>query len=120
MRLQPDEVVYLKMNVKEPGLSQKPIQSELDLSYKQRYEGLYNPDAYTRLILEALKGSQENFVRSDELLSSWELFTPLLEKIEGGANPLPLHPYKYGSRGPEAADQKAHEVGFRHETGYDW
>merc|ERR1712087_645035 len=95
--------MYLKVNVKTPGLESKPAQSELDLTYKKRYRDLYNPDAYTRLIIECLRGNQENFVRSDELLGSWALFTPLLEQIEGPHARRPI-PYPYGSRGPKEAD----------------
>jgi glucose-6-phosphate 1-dehydrogenase len=53
-------------------------------STMNRYPQAYNPDAYTRLILEVLRGKQATFVRSDELLSSWEIFTPLLKAIEDG------------------------------------
>jgi glucose-6-phosphate 1-dehydrogenase len=119
MRLQPDEAVYMKINVKEPGLSQKPLQSEMDLSYKDRYSDLYNPDAYTRLILEALRGAQGNFVRSDELLNSWRLFDPLLDHLENKEKRVPL-PYKYGSRTLDAADDLAKRVGFKFESGYVW
>ncbi len=63
LRLQPDEAVYLKVNVKTPGLSTEMIQSELDLTYAERYKGVFSPDAYTRLILDAMKGSQAAFVR---------------------------------------------------------
>mmetsp|Transcript_53496 Transcript_53496/g.93292 ORF Transcript_53496/g.93292 Transcript_53496/m.93292 type:complete len:723 (+) Transcript_53496:91-2259(+) len=120
MRLQPDESVYMKINVKEPGLSAKPIQSEMDLSYKARYQDVYNPDAYTRLILEALRGSQGNFVRSDELLNSWKIFDPLLVALEETEKRIPV-PYAYGSRGPKAADELlAHAAGFKYEQGYVW
>lgn len=120
MRLQPDESVYMKINVKEPGLATKPIQSEMDLSYKARYKDIYNPDAYTRLILEALRGSQANFVRSDELLNSWKIFDPLLLALEKTEKRLPI-PYAYGSRGPQEADQLlARAGGFKYETGYVW
>jgi glucose-6-phosphate 1-dehydrogenase len=120
MRLQPDEAVYMKINVKEPGLATKPIQSEMDLSYKARYRDVYNPEAYTRLILEALRGNQANFVRSDELLNSWKIFDPLLTTLEQTEKRMPL-PYAYGSRGPAAADQLMEKAGgFRYETGYVW
>merc|ERR1740139_734485 len=76
MHLQPTEAVYMKVNVKEPGLESKPMQSELDLTYKSRFGDMYNPAAYTRLVLESLRGNQENFVRSDELLQPWKIFTP--------------------------------------------
>ena len=118
MQLQPHELVYMKVNVKRPGLSSGPIQSELDLTYANRFQGVYNPDAYTRLILDCLRGQQGNFVRSDELLNSWKIFTPLLEALEGGAT-KPL-PYEYGSRGPPAADEKRAEAGFVHAGDYDW
>lgn len=120
MRLQPDEAVYMKVNLKEPGLSHKPITSELDLSYKRRYDSAYRPEAYTRLILEALRGSQEDFVRSDEVISSWKIFSPLLETIEKGPTKKQPMPYRYGSRGPQAADDLAQKVGFRHYDDYDW
>merc|ERR1740129_2122851 len=119
MTLQPNEAVYLKMNVKAPGMSSEHTQSELDLSYQERFKNVYNPDAYPRLILEALLGNQGNFVRSDELLNSWKLFTPLLDSLESGGGREPL-PYPYGSRGPEAADQLAERVGFVHGSGHNW
>lgn len=118
LQLQPKELVYMKVNVKKPGLSSAPIQSELDLTYSDRFKGIYNPDAYTRLILDALRGSAGNFVRSDELLNSWKLFTPLLDALaSGGTKPLP---YDYGSRGPVAADEMKSKVGFVRAEDYDW
>lgn len=38
MRLQPDEAIYMKIVVKDPGLEMRPTVSEMDLSYKQRYQ----------------------------------------------------------------------------------
>ena len=105
--MQPNEAVYLKTNVKSPGFSAKPIQSELDLNYDTRYfahsEKGSNPDAYTRLILDVLQGKQMAFVRDDELRRAWEIFTPLLHRIDN-ENTRPLS-YKQGSRGPVEADQ---------------
>ena len=63
MRVQPDEAIYMKMVVKKPGLDMDAIVSEMDLSYKQRYSGSYIPDAYERLLLDALRGDQQHFVR---------------------------------------------------------
>jgi glucose-6-phosphate 1-dehydrogenase len=40
------------MQVKQPGLEMSTVQSELDLSYKQRYQGVAIPEAYERLILD--------------------------------------------------------------------
>ncbi|CAN0261586.1 unnamed protein product, partial [Phaeothamnion confervicola] len=62
LRLQPSESVYLKTNVKLPGLANVPVQSELDLTYNRRFAGAYNPEAYTRLILEVRKRRGDRFV----------------------------------------------------------
>ncbi|TDH66907.1 hypothetical protein CCR75_008647 [Bremia lactucae] len=103
LRLQPEEAVYLKINVKSPGLQTQPISSELDLSYAERYEGTEVPDAYTRLILDVLRGKQAAFVRDDELHAAWKIFTPLLNEIESRkVQPLP---YAFGSRGPKESDE---------------
>lgn len=118
MQLQPSELIYMKVDVKKPGLATSPMQAELDLTYASRFKGVYNPDAYTRLILDALRGQQGNFVRSDELLNSWRLFTPLLEALDREKK-KPL-PYAYGSRGPVEADEMKVKVGFVHSKEYHW
>lgn len=118
MRVSPKEAVYMKMNVKSPGLWSALTQSELDLSYGERYEGVYTPQAYTRLILSGIRGVEESFVRNDELIRAWELFSPLLEKLEGGKVP-PIR-YPYGSRGPPEADAMLKKFDFIREEGYVW
>jgi len=108
MRMQPNEAIYFKTNVKSPGFSAAPIQSELEVNYNTRFfsdsagKSDSNPDAYTRLILDVLRGRSAAFVREDELRRSWEIFTPLLHKIEK-ENIIPVK-YKRGSRGPPEAD----------------
>ncbi|CAM9291808.1 unnamed protein product, partial [Chrysoparadoxa australica] len=118
MRLQPSESIYLKANVKAPGLNSHLLQSELDLTYGTRYPDEYSPDAYTRLILEVLRGQQATFVRRDELLASWKVFTPLLKAIEAGE--VPMHNYKFGTRGPAESDELMSKVGFIYHSNYTW
>lgn len=107
MRMQPNEAVYLKTNVKSPGFSDLPVQTELSVDYDSRFfshqAASSNPDAYTRLILDVLHGKHGAFVRDDELRRAWEIFTPMLETIEW-ENVQPIM-YKQGSRGPIEADQ---------------
>lgn len=55
--------VYMKVMNKQPGLSNAPIISELDLSYKTRYQDMYIPDAYESLMIDILRGDHSNFVR---------------------------------------------------------
>lgn len=118
LRLQPSESVYFKVNVKKPGLFTDIAQSELDLSYTTRYNEVYSPDAYTRLLLDTLRGSQAAFVRSDELEGSWRIFDPLLKEIEGsGVQP---EPYVYGSRGPASGDEMYRKLGYVRNSAYRW
>lgn len=112
MRLQPNEAVYLKMNIKEPGLVGTPTLSELDLSYRDRYPDKFSalPDAYTRLMLQVLRGDSSAFVRDDELREAWRIFTPLLHAVDKGA----IEPIKYKafSRGPKEFDQLTEKLGY--------
>mmetsp|Transcript_36169 Transcript_36169/g.87308 ORF Transcript_36169/g.87308 Transcript_36169/m.87308 type:complete len:557 (+) Transcript_36169:66-1736(+) len=107
MLLQPGESIYMKSNIKTPGFSSAPMQSELEVKYDNRYFNRgskeCNPDAYSRLILDVLRGRSASFVRSDELLRAWEIFTPVLHQIE--KDNIKPHSYKMGSRGPKGADE---------------
>lgn len=121
MRLQPNEAVYMKVNIKSPGLAGDPVMSELDLSYKTRFPDKFSdlPDAYTRLILQVLRGDSSAFVRDDELREAWKIFTPLLHAIDDGA----IEPIKYKafSRGPKEFDAMCAKHGFVYGgEAYNW
>jgi glucose-6-phosphate 1-dehydrogenase len=122
IRIQPDEAMYLKMNIKVPGVPNKVSISELDLTYKDRYSSeFYIPEAYESLIKDCLMDDHSNFVRDDELDISWSLFTPLLEYLEGENGPQPI-PYPYGSRGPEGLIDfmKSHGYVYEAKEKYQW
>lgn len=97
LRIQPDPAVYLKINLKIPGLLNKTSITDLDLTYDSRYHDFWIPEAYESLIRDAIHGEHSNFVRDDELEISWALFTPLLEYLEGPEGPKPVE-YAYGDR----------------------
>ncbi|KAF0692531.1 Aste57867_16400 [Aphanomyces stellatus] len=119
LRLQPNEAIYLKSNVKSPGLLTKPVSSELNLSYAARYADTHMPDAYTRLVLDVLRGNQSMFVRDDELQAAWAIFTPLLKEIE--AKQVTPLPYEFGTRGPKESDELTAKHGFVYHQGqYSW
>jgi glucose-6-phosphate 1-dehydrogenase len=105
-------------NVKQPGLSNVPTTVEMDLSYGTRFDDAHIPDAYTRLILDVLRGKQSGFVRDDELDAAWAIFTPLLHRIE--TEEIQPIPYAFGSRGPKEADEMLARGGFQHDPEYQW
>ncbi|XP_071084261.1 glucose-6-phosphate 1-dehydrogenase-like isoform X1 [Haliotis cracherodii] len=118
IRVQPNEAVYLKMMTKTPGMAIECEESELDLSYGSRYKDVKLPDAYERLILDVFMGSQIHFVRSDELLEAWRIFTPLLHQVDK-EKPKPI-PYVYGSRGPKENDELCARYNFTYTGTYKW
>ncbi|KAJ7545096.1 hypothetical protein O6H91_09G107200 [Diphasiastrum complanatum] len=118
MRLQPSEAMYMKLTVKQPGLEMSATQSELDLSYHQRYQDIVIPEAYERLILDTIRGDQQHFVRRDELQVAWQIFTPLLHQIDDAQ--IPVIMYKNGSRGPLEAEKLVEREGYVRTSGYIW
>jgi glucose-6-phosphate 1-dehydrogenase len=118
MRVQPNEAMYLKFNTKVPGLSEETHLTELDLTYKARYQDLRLPDAYERLIYDVLRGDHNLFVRSDELEAAWKIFTPLLHHIEG-KKVKPIE-YTFGSRGPVESDDLMSKYGYQRSKNYKW
>jgi len=117
IRVQPNEAVYMKFNAKEPGLGTDVVQTELDLTYKSRFDARL-PDAYERLIYDVIRGDHNLFVRVDELEAAWEIFTPLLHTLEN--DKIAPTPYPFGTRGPPAADELAARNGFQRSEDYKW
>lgn len=108
MRIQPNEGIALRINSKVPGPS-SPIQPvKMDFNYGS-YFGLTPPEAYERLICDCMLGDGTLFARGDEVLASWKLFTPILEKWQESP-PSDFPNYACGTWGPQAADRMlAHE-----------
>jgi len=114
IRIQPSEAVYLKLNAKTPGLITRAIPTDMDLTYKRRFEDAKIPEAYEALILDALKGDHSNFVRHDELDVAWKIFTPILHWIDGKNGPRPKTlQYPYGSRGPKELNDFVKKYGYK-------
>jgi glucose-6-phosphate 1-dehydrogenase len=102
-RIQPDEGISLSFVTKQPGMgfSLQPVQ--MDFDYGQTFhDGL--PEAYERLLLDAIKGISMLFMRSEEVDAQWEFVTPILEAWQ--TLPPPKFPnYAAGTWGPSEAEQ---------------
>ena len=102
-RIQPDEGISLSFSAKRPGmqLDLEPVRFEFE--YGRTFQhGL--PEAYERLLLDALRGDATLFMRSDELEAAWEFVTPILNAW--GAGPPPEFPnYAAGTWGPAEAER---------------
>lgn len=102
-RIQPDEGISLSFSAKQPGmqLSLQPVR--MDFLYGQSFKQAL-PEAYERLLLDALRGDATLFMRSDEVMTAWEFVTPILEAWERQTAPNTPN-YAPGSWGPAEADQ---------------
>lgn len=113
-RIQPEEGITLAFAAKRPGMTVDLTPVKLSFDYAAAYHHPL-PEAYERLIFDALRGDQTLFLRSDELEAAWEFVTPILEEWE--AHPVKELPtYRAGAWGPSAADRLSEGLasGWRH------
>jgi len=101
-QIQPDEGLSLIMNTKIPGLETRTQPVKMSFRYATTF-GSNTPEAYERLVLDAMIGDGTLFIRGDEAETSWKLYTPVLEhwKAQG---PKGMDAYAAGSWGPASAD----------------
>jgi glucose-6-phosphate 1-dehydrogenase len=110
IQVQPDEGVALVMNSKIPGLQTRTQPVKLHFRYKTTF-GSNTPEAYERLILDALVGDSTLFIRGDETEGSWRLMTPILERWDADGN-KGMGEYPAGSWGPKSAEKLIGKDGF--------
>jgi glucose-6-phosphate 1-dehydrogenase len=101
MRIQPDEGIEVSFAAKVPGSPFRVKTVDLGFSYREAFAE-EPPEAYERVLCDALRGDATLFLRSDEVLQSWRVVMPLIEAFENNA--LPLSFYGAGSWGPLEAD----------------
>ncbi|MDP6968558.1 MAG: glucose-6-phosphate dehydrogenase [Gammaproteobacteria bacterium] len=103
IRLQPYEGIALQTLTKEQGIDKgmRLRRDPLNLDFAQTQGHIRIPDAYERLLLEALKGDQSLFVRRDEVEAAWQWCDQIRATWQQSASPL--HTYPAGTQGPHAA-----------------
>lgn len=99
--IQPDEGIHLGFEAKVPDSPQEARSVDMEFHYRTAF-GSATPDAYVRLLLDALNGDASLFTRSDEIETAWRIMDPILNDWQDG-NP-PLARYARGSWGPQEAD----------------
>jgi glucose-6-phosphate 1-dehydrogenase len=102
LRLQPNEGISLRFNGKVPGASLQVRPVRMHFSYNTEF-GAYTPEAYERLLLEAMAGDATLFLRSDEVETAWNIVDPMRASWENRPL-LPREMYAAGTWGPVAAD----------------
>jgi glucose-6-phosphate 1-dehydrogenase len=101
LRIQPDEGITLRFGAKVPGQAFRVRSVSMDFFYGAAFLE-ETPEAYERLLLDALLGDPTLFIRSDEVGQAWRIVEPVIEAFEEGD--LPLARYEAGTWGPPEAD----------------
>ena len=117
--IQPDEGIHLTFEAKVPDAPHDTRSVDMEFHYRDSFGDGAIPEAYERLLLDALQGDAALFIRSDEIELAWRLIDPLLEGWAGPHAP-PLETYAPGSWGPFEADEflaldgRTWELGCQH------
>ncbi|RME07503.1 MAG: glucose-6-phosphate dehydrogenase [Anaerolineae bacterium] len=114
--IQPDEGIHLKFQAKTPGSEADMQPVNMEFHYSSAFGSAPLPDAYVRLLAEALEGDPSLFTRSDNIETAWEIIDPVISYWEDPANP-PLATYARGSWGPAEADLLLAQSDRRWRTG---
>jgi glucose-6-phosphate 1-dehydrogenase len=102
--VQPDEGVHLKFETKVPDSVNESRSVDMEFHYSDSFKDKVLPDAYERLLLDALKGDASLFARSDGIETAWRLVDPILQSWQSSPDTSPLATYEPGSWGPVEAD----------------
>jgi glucose-6-phosphate 1-dehydrogenase len=108
--VQPDEGIHLTFEVKEPDTPFETRSVDMEFHYADAFGESAIPEAYERLLLDALLGDAALFSRRDSIEASWELMDPVIQAWETDAAAQPLI-YKRGSWGPAEADELLEDDG---------
>ena len=101
-QIQPDEGLSLILNTKVPGLDTRTQPVKMSFRYATTF-GSNTPEAYERLVLDAMIGDGTLFIRGDEAETSWKLYTPVLDYWRSVGRDG-MDTYAAGSWGPPSAD----------------
>jgi len=101
--IQPDEGIHTHFEAKVPDTVADMKSVDMEFHYTEGFKNLELPEAYERLLLDALQGDASLFTRSDGIEKSWELVDPIIQLWESPQGP-PLATYAKGTWGPAEAE----------------
>ncbi|MCH7482541.1 MAG: glucose-6-phosphate dehydrogenase [Chloroflexi bacterium] len=107
----PDGGFHLRFSTKVPDQAMLIESAHMEFHYRTSFAGHEIPEAYQRLLEDALAGDASLFIRSDQIAQAWSIVDPLLRCWADPASPK-LERYATGSWGPAAADELLAQDGF--------
>lgn len=112
LRIQPNEGISMRFEVKTPGNSLRTRSVDMDFRYDTAF-GQANTDAYSRLLIDCMLGDQTLFTRGDEVEESWRVLTPVLQVWDAPAPPDAIPLYEAGTWEPVEAELLLNRDGRR-------
>jgi glucose-6-phosphate 1-dehydrogenase len=103
LRIQPDEGIALRFLSKEPGQQTILRDVAMDFRYGNTF-GSNTPEAYERLLLDAMRGEATLFTRRDEVEEQWA-YIDRVQRVWAEPDTPPPASYAAGTWGPELADE---------------
>jgi glucose-6-phosphate 1-dehydrogenase len=101
--IQPDEGVHFQFLAKQPGQGMRTRSVNMDFHYAEGFADIGLPEAYERLLMDAMNGDASRFARADEIELAWGLVDPVIASWHGAGAP-PLSFYESGTWGPPEAE----------------
>lgn len=111
LRVQPDEGIMMRVESKVPGLDTRLRPVQMDFRYGSSF-GQPVPEAYERLLLDAILGDSSLFARRDSVEESWDIVTPILN-VWHNEKPTDFPNYAPGTWGPETSFELTERSGRR-------
>ncbi|MGK7920209.1 MAG: glucose-6-phosphate dehydrogenase [Trichodesmium sp.] len=112
LRIQPNEGISMRFEVKTPGSSLRTRSVDMDFRYDTAF-GKPSTDAYSRLLIDCMLADQTLFTRGDEVEASWRALTPILSIWDAPAPPEVIPLYEAGTWGPVEAELLLNRDGRR-------
>ncbi|MGB1252489.1 MAG: glucose-6-phosphate dehydrogenase [Candidatus Promineifilaceae bacterium] len=102
--IQPHEAIHLRFETKVPDTDADMRSVEMEFEYDEAFGEDALPEAYEKLLLEALEGDATLFTRSDTIESAWKVIDSVIQAWADPTLAPPMDEYKRGSWGPKSAD----------------
>ena len=107
--LQPDEGIHWRFEAKVPDTVEELRSVDMEFHYDEAFGKSALPEAYERLILDAMLGDASLFTRADEVETAWGIIDPIIKTWD--ADKQPLYTYKPGTWGPAESNQLFEQEG---------
>ncbi|QGJ70216.1 Glucose-6-phosphate dehydrogenase [Planctomycetales bacterium 10988] len=111
IQIQPAEGIQLQFNTKVPDAGMRLKMTNFDFRFEREYRGVM-PEAYERLLLDALRGDASLFARRDEVELAWSIVDPIMSAWESFDEAPPK--YEVGYWGPDQSNE------WMRKQGCDW